>query len=288
MRDQQSLDGLDIGRPAEERRQARRNVGTDPFGFRHSFANRWRKVGGLHASCRCAACHRLHRQFEAIAPPGIVASALGPSSLRNAEICTCRLFSSTTRPGHTRVRSSFLVTRWPARATRATRRSNARAPSATGLPSARRRCSAGSRKKRPKRQADACDGGGRRGHGGEQIPPGSLSRPGVVRGARSFQRRLRAASGLKAPFRRTLASSSTPTPQGDRHAIQPNRPRSRRCRLDRPRGPRPHGRKLVRRPRRQPVATHGRRAHRRVRDGIEVQRLPSITVTARRSDVDAR
>ena len=43
--------------------------------------------------------------------PGIVAIACGPSSLRNAEMCTCRLFSSTTTPGQTSSNSSFLLDR---------------------------------------------------------------------------------------------------------------------------------------------------------------------------------
>ena len=41
--------------------------------------------------------------------PGMVATACAPSTLRSVEIWTCRLFSSTTRPGHARSKSSSLV-----------------------------------------------------------------------------------------------------------------------------------------------------------------------------------
>jgi hypothetical protein len=67
--------------------------------------------------------------------PGTVATDCAPRSLRSDETCTCRLFSSTTRPGHTMSRSSFLVrtrSRWSMSAIRT---SNARPPSAAGLPS---------------------------------------------------------------------------------------------------------------------------------------------------------
>src|ERR1700692_2567046 len=62
----------------------------------------------------------------------------------------CRLFSSTTRPGHTRSISTSLVTTAPRASISATRISNARSPSLVGWPStsSSRRC--GSTWSRPK------------------------------------------------------------------------------------------------------------------------------------------
>jgi len=78
--------------------------------------------------------------------------ASGPSSLRSASTCTCRLFSSTTRRGQTISISSFLETTRLRRSTSATRRSKARPPSLSGWPSCRSVRSAGrSSKSLPKR-----------------------------------------------------------------------------------------------------------------------------------------
>ena len=71
--------------------------------------------------------------------PGMVAMALGPSTLRRALTCTCRLFSSTIVEGQTRSSSSFLLTTRSRRSARACSRSNARLPSSTALPSTSRR-----------------------------------------------------------------------------------------------------------------------------------------------------
>jgi hypothetical protein len=50
----------------------------------------------------------VRRHDEAVPAAGIVAIADDPSSFRSALICTCRLFSSTTKPGQTRSISSLL------------------------------------------------------------------------------------------------------------------------------------------------------------------------------------
>ena len=85
--------------------------------------------------------------------PGMVAIAAGPSSLRSPLTCTCRLFSSTTRPGQTMSSSSALVTSRSRRSTSACRTSKARAPRLTGRPSIRSCLSLERISTRPKRSA---------------------------------------------------------------------------------------------------------------------------------------
>ena len=58
----------------------------------------------------------------------------GPSSLRSAETCTLRLFSSTTMPGQTSASNSFLPTTRSRCSIRHSSRSRARAPSGCGSP----------------------------------------------------------------------------------------------------------------------------------------------------------
>jgi len=64
-------------------------------------------------------------------------------------MCTLRLVSSTTVFGQTRWISSSLLTRSPARSTRAAKISNARDPTRTGLPDSSSNCSAGRRRNGP-------------------------------------------------------------------------------------------------------------------------------------------
>src|ERR1043165_9317612 len=64
----------------------------------------------------------------------MVATELAPRSFLSVDTCTWRLFSSTTRPGQTRSRSSLLLTTRSRWSMRARRRSNARAPTAAGWP----------------------------------------------------------------------------------------------------------------------------------------------------------
>src|SRR5262245_21192526 len=58
-----------------------------------------------------------------------------PSTLRSADTCACRLFSSTNTPGHTSSISCCLVTSSPRCSTSASNTSKARAPNGTASPS---------------------------------------------------------------------------------------------------------------------------------------------------------
>src|SRR5262252_790309 len=64
-------------------------------------------------------------------------SRSAPKTFRNSEICPWRLFSSTTRSGHTRLNSSSLVSTAPSASMRARRVSNARPPTSVARPSTR-------------------------------------------------------------------------------------------------------------------------------------------------------
>ena len=221
--------------------------------------------------------------------PGIVASALGPRSLRNAEICTCRLFSSTTRPGHTSVRSSFLVTsRARARDQRDEQVESAR--------SQRDRLAVGQQAMLPGLEGKAAEAIGRRfegrrgrGHGrAAKARAESISPPRRYRRARIFQRRLR---------RRFRTESGLQADIGI--VVNAHPPRRTPC----------NPAKLVRAIAAAAsivlvalalmgaswYADSARQAATPAMvgvptgeyvNGVEVQRLPSITVTARRSDVE--
>ena len=83
-------------------------------------------------------------------------SPAGPSSLRSASTCTCRLCSSTTRPGQTQLEQLLARDGAPARARRAPAAGRRRARRCA--PARRRRAgcrSAGSSRKRPNRYASA-------------------------------------------------------------------------------------------------------------------------------------
>ena len=95
------------------------------------------------AACACAL------EGEGVAPdsqaavnryprPVTVAMAFAPSTLRNVEICTDKLFSSTTRSFHARSNSSLLVTTRSRRSIKASNTSNARDPIWHSTPSASR------------------------------------------------------------------------------------------------------------------------------------------------------
>src|SRR5262245_52667994 len=63
--------------------------------------------------------------------PGSVNTESRPSTLRNEEIWTLRLFSSTTVSGHTSAKSSSLLASWPRRRSSASSTSKAREPRTT-------------------------------------------------------------------------------------------------------------------------------------------------------------
>ena len=91
------------------------------------------------------------RGSEAVAAPRNRGDATCPSILRSAEICTCRLFSSTTRSGQTSSSNSSLVTsRSPAARARATDRRRAD-PARPAHRRASNRRSAGCNSKTPNR-----------------------------------------------------------------------------------------------------------------------------------------
>src|SRR5260370_23132391 len=72
-------------------------------------------------------------------------------TLRNADICTFRLLSSTTVSGQTRLMISFFATRMPGAPISTIRRSKARLPSSTGCPSTSNRRARGNTQNRPNR-----------------------------------------------------------------------------------------------------------------------------------------